>query len=100
MARYEPNIAATGRWLRSDTQLRNAVGDRADQIADRARVIAPVRTGEYKSKIRVDRRARGWDGRVAAEVEAVAAHSAAVEFGNAVTNGRGHHVLRRAAEGS
>lgn len=98
MARYQANHHETGAWLRSGPQLRDAVRDEAQRRANRARAIAPVDTGRYKAGIRVTD-SRGWDGRLAADVEATAAHSAAVEWGNARTGGRGHHVLRRAADG-
>ena len=97
MARYEPDYGATGRWLRNDRELYQAVFAAARQIASQARVIAPVDSGEYRDRIEVSA-GRGWDGRVAADVAALAAHSAAVEFGNRRTRGRGQHVLARAAE--
>lgn len=97
MARYRANFAATGVWLRSDGDLRGAVNAAADRVADRARVLAPVRTGRYKASIRVDN-GRGWDGRVAADVTATVPYSAALEFGTA--RSRPRRVLRRAAESS
>ena len=97
MARYNPNYAAVGRWLRSDGDLRAAVRGQANAIADRARLLAPVRTGRYKASISV-RDSRGWDGRLAADVTAGVPYSTVVEVGRRDVINRGHHVLRRAAE--
>lgn len=96
VATYRANIAETGAWLRSSGDLSAAVRVEAERIADVARAIAPVRTGRYKASIHVEA-GRGWDGRVAADVIASVPYSAAVEFGNAHTHGRGQHVLRRAS---
>ncbi|MGH3427350.1 MAG: HK97 gp10 family phage protein [Mycobacteriales bacterium] len=97
MARYNPNRAGVRAWLDSDENLRNAVRGRANEIAGRARVLAPVRTGRYKASIKV-RDSRGWDGRVAADVTADAPYSVVVEVGRRDVHNRGHHTLRRAAE--
>lgn len=99
MATYQLDYAATGEWLRSDSNLKDALHSEAERIATRARALAPVDDGDYVAGIRVSP-SRSWDGRLAADVEATAPHSAAVEFGNAHTHGRGQHVLRRAAESS
>lgn len=97
MARYQPNFGEVRKWLDTDRGLRRVVTSQANLIATRARILAPVLTGEYKSKIKV-RRSRGWDGRIAANVTAEAEHSTVVEKGRRSIEGRGHHVLRRAAE--
>jgi phage gp46-like protein len=90
VAEYRPNRVGTGQWLRSSSELRSAVTSVAEQIATRARMLAPVETGEYLRSITV-RQTRAENGRVAADVEANAPHSAIVELRD--------HVLRRAAEG-
>jgi hypothetical protein len=97
MARYSPNRAAVRRWLNSDVNLRSAVRSQANEIANRAHVLAPVRFGRYKASIRV-RDSRGWDGRLAADVTADAPYSTVVEVGRRDIKDRGHHTLRRAAE--
>lgn len=97
MARYTPNRAGVRRWLNSDSDLRSAVRGQANTIADRARLLAPVRTGRYKASIAV-RDSRGWDGRLAADVTADVPYGTVVELGRRNLHNRGHHVLRRAAE--
>lgn len=101
MARYQPLFGNVRRWLDTDGGLRRAVTGQAHLIADRARVLAPVRTGRYKASIKVTR-ARGWDGRLAANVTADVPYATVVEKGRKMgrrdIQGRGHHVLRRAAE--
>jgi Bacteriophage protein of unknown function (DUF646). len=97
MADYSPNRAAVRRWLDSDSDLRSAVRGQANTIANRARQLAPVRTGRYKASIQV-RDSRGWDGRLAADVTADVPYGTVVELGRRSLHGRGHHVLRRAAE--
>lgn len=69
----------------------------ANAIADRARLLAPVRTGRYKASIAV-RESRAWDGRLAADVTADVPYSTVVEVGRRDIINRGHHTLRRAAE--
>lgn len=102
MARYEANYRAVRKWLNTDRDLRRAVTERADAVATRARVLAPVRTGRYKASIKVSAAERGWDGRVAAGVVADVNYASVVEWGRKKgrrnIQGRGHHVLRRAAE--
>lgn len=97
MARYNPNRAAVRRWLDSDGDLRQAVRSQANTIANRARQLAPVRSGRYKASIKV-RDSRGWDGRLAADVTADVPYGTVVEVGRRSIHNRGHHVLRRAAE--
>lgn len=97
MARYSPNRAGVRRWLDSDGDLRNAINGQANLIANRARQLAPVRTGRYKASIHV-RDSRGWDGRLAADVTADVPYGTVVELGRRNLHNRGHHVLRRAAE--
>jgi hypothetical protein len=97
MARYNPNRASVRRWLDSDDDLRSAVRGQANTIANRARQLAPVRTGRYKASIKV-RDSRGWDGRLAADVTADVPYGTVVELGRRSIRNRGHHVLRRAAE--
>jgi hypothetical protein len=97
MARYNPNRAAVRRWLDSDDDLRSAVRGQANAIANRARQLAPVRSGRYKASIKV-RDSRGWDGRLAADVTADVPYATVVEKGRRNIRNRGHHVLRRAAE--
>lgn len=97
MARYKAHYAEVRKWLDSDGDLRGAVTNRAEAIANRARVLAPVLTGRYKSHIAV-RDSRGWDGRVAADVYDAVPYAAAVEWGLRDIHYRGHHVIRRAAE--
>lgn len=94
---YRHSYPATGRWLRTSPELKRATRAAAEQIADRARAIAPVDSGEYVAGIFVTD-SPGRDGRVGSTVEATAPHSAAIEFGNARV--RGQAVLRRAAEGA
>lgn len=73
---------------------------KAEEIAARARALAPKDSGEYAASIEVSTERGGVrNDRTVAVVTATAPHSAAVEFGNSRTGGRGHHVLRRAAEG-
>jgi len=83
--------------LDSDGDLRNAINGQANLIANRARQLAPVRTGRYKASIHV-RDSRGWDGRLAADVTADVPYGTVVELGRRNLHNRGHHVLRRAAE--
>lgn len=97
MATYKPNQAGVRTWLDTDTGLRSAVRDQANAIANRARQLAPVRTGRYKASIQV-RDSRGWDGRIAADVTVGVPYSTVVEVGRRDIKDRGHHVLRRAAE--
>lgn len=97
MAEYEMLWGNVRRWLNTDGDLRQAVTEQAHLIAVRARVFAPVRTGRYKASIKVTR-ARGWDGRLAANVVADVPYARFVEEGRRDIHGRGHHVLRRAAE--
>ena len=97
MANYKPNRGNVRRWLDSDGDLRAAVRDKADTIADRARRIAPVHSGRYKASIRV-RTTHAWDGRVAADVTADVPYATIVEKGRRSIHNRGHHTLRRAAE--
>lgn len=97
MADYKPNHAGVRAWLNSDGDLRSAVRGRANAIANRARLLAPVRTGRYKASIQV-RDSRGWDGRLAADVTAGVPYAAVVEVGRRDVINRGHHTLRRAAE--
>lgn len=97
MARYNPNRAAVRRWLDSDGDLRGAVRGQANTIANRARQLAPVRSGRYKASIKV-RDSRGWDGRLAADVIADVPYATVVEKGRRHLRNRGHHTLRRAAE--
>jgi hypothetical protein len=79
VAEYKPNTAATGQWLRSSSELQQAVTAIAEMIAARARSTAPVETGEYRNRISV-RTSRAENGRVAADVEANAPHSIWVEI--------------------
>jgi hypothetical protein len=97
MADYKPNSAGVRRWLAADGDLRSAVKGQADTIANRARLLAPVRTGRYKASIHV-RDSRGWDGRLAADVIAGTPYARFVEEGRRDVHNRGHHTLRRAAE--
>jgi hypothetical protein len=97
MADYKPDRAAVRRWLDSDGDLRSAVHGQANTIANRARQLAPVRTGRYRASIQV-RDSRGWDGRLAADVIAGAPYARLVEEGRRDIHNRGHHTLRRAAE--
>lgn len=97
MTSYRPNRAGVRAWLNSDGDLRSAVRGQANAIADRARLLAPVRTGRYKASIAV-RDSRGWDGRLAADVTADVPYGTVVEVGRRNLHNRGHHVLRRAAE--
>lgn len=100
MATYRADHAATGRWLRTSAELQAACHDAAERIAARARAIAPVDSGAYRSGIVVrDEPNTAWDGRVGSVVEATAPHSATVEWGTRRHRGRGQHVLRRAVEG-
>lgn len=92
--RYEPDYRATGRWLRTSDELQHAVHDAAEDIATRARALAPVVTGRYRAGIVVTDDPAG--DRVASQVTATAPHSVAVEFGNSRV--RAHAVLQRAAE--
>jgi len=94
--RYEPDFQATARWLRTSGELQRAVHAAAEDIASRARGLAPVDTGEYLAGIIVTD--EPGDDRVGSRVTATANHSAAVEFGNART--RGQAILGRAAESS
>jgi hypothetical protein len=96
--RYEPDFQATARWLRTSGELQRAVHATAEDIASRARALAPVDSGAYRAGIVVTD--EPGDDRVGSRVTASAPHSAAVEFGNARTGGRGQAVLRRAAESS
>jgi hypothetical protein len=97
MADYQPNHAGVRAWLNSDGDLRSAVRGQATTIANRARLLAPVRTGRYKASVQV-RDSRGWDGRLAADVVAGVPYGTVVELGRRNVHDRGHHVLRRAAE--
>jgi len=97
VASYIPNHAGVRTWLDSDGDLRSAVRGQANAIANRARLLAPVRTGQYKASIQV-RDSRGWDGRLAADVTAGVPYATVVEVGRRDIRDRGHHVLRRAAE--
>lgn len=98
MARYSRDGADFGAILRSPG-VRDAVVDIADQVADRARALAPVDDGEYKASIAVRVVELGGNDRDRPEAYVVAdvAHGAAVEFGNSRTRGR--HVLARALTG-
>lgn len=91
MARYKPNYAEVGRWLRSDRNLRGACHSEAGTIMMKAKAIAPVRTGAYRASIHL-RDGRGWDGRVAIDVVAPMEYSTVVE--------KRRHVLLIAAQGS
>jgi hypothetical protein len=51
-ADYKPNHAGVAELLRSD-KMAAVITDAADVIADRARSIAPVRTGRYRESIQV-----------------------------------------------
>lgn len=98
MGRYEPDFAAVRDWLNTSDELKAAIRERAELIANRARLLAPVRTGRYKASITV-RDSHGWDGRVAADVLANVGYAIEVEVGRRDIHDRGDHVLRRAAEG-
>ena len=98
MGTYNPDFTATGEWLSTSTELKAAVREQAEVIANRARLLAPVRTGRYKASIEV-RESRGWDGRVAADVYVNVPYAIEVEDGRRDIHDRGDHVLRRAAEG-
>lgn len=93
---FSPNPHGLGEWLRGADDLRDACRDAAEDIAGIARTIAPRDSGTYADSIEV---VDDDDvDRVGATVQATAAHSAAVEFGNTATRGRGQNVLARAAE--
>lgn len=68
----------------SGPQVARAVRAEAEKVAARARVGAPVDSGEYAAGIVVTTEARGGTkhDRPVAHVVATAPHSAAVEFGN------------------
>ena len=94
--RYEADFRATARWLRTSGELQRAVHAAAEDIAVRARALAPVDSGASRAGIVVTD--EPGDDRVGSRVTATAPHSAAVEFGNSRT--RGQAILRRAAESS
>ena len=93
--KYEWDLAATGVWMRTSPELRAVCVAAAEDIAEHARAIAPVREGNYIRSITVVN-ASGID-RVGAIVEADDPAAAPLEFGND-SSGRGRHILRRAAE--
>lgn len=118
MARYQPNKREVGQFLRADPDLRRVLRSVSDRIADRARAIAPVRTGAYRSSIRIA--PASWSSlrggrRMAFDVLADVDYATVVEVGRRNVAGRepaatvdqfgrrqvrraGRHVLHRAAE--
>lgn len=98
MARYSREGADFGAILNSPG-VRAAVAATTEDIAARARGLAPVDDGDYLRGIRTSMTARGGDNqdRPEGRVTATAPHSAAVEFGN--SRSRGQHVLGRAIRG-
>lgn len=93
---YRPNIAETGRWMRTSDDLRGVCRDAAQEVADVAVAIAPIDTGAYIESIQVVEMSAL--DRVAAGVMADDPAAAPLEFGNTATGGRSHNILSRAAE--
>jgi hypothetical protein len=91
---YRPDYRETGRWLRRDNRLREICEEGAQDIADMAELIAPIRTGAYIESIHVVQ-ISGTD-RVGAAVEADDEAAAPLEFGNKRVR-IGRHVLISAA---
>jgi hypothetical protein len=91
---YRPDYRATGRYLKTDTRLREVCEEAAEDIAQMAELIAPIRTGAYVESIHV-LQISGTD-RVGAAVEADDEAAAPLEWGN-VRMRIGRHVLVSAA---
>ncbi len=89
------NRRETIEFLRSQ-RLGMVVRAQAEHVANRARAIAPHRTGRYRASITTDLSHHWTDRRWVGEVSAQAPYAAAVEFGNTRVEGA-HHVLARAA---
>lgn len=80
--RYEPNFPGLGKIMTSrgmEAMLRN----KTQEGKQYAEVIAPVETGDYKSRFRVSSAARGagrWSDRAAGYLYNDSDHALAVEF--------------------
>ena len=83
-ANYKPNPAGVREILRSEA-MGKVVEDAADIIAERARSIAPVRTGDYRESITVSSDVH--ESRVASHVGPHVAYGLIIETKT--------HVMRR-----